>query len=134
MAEKKSGPSFDAIMRDLQARKFAPVYVLMGDESYYIDRITDYITENVLSPEERDFNQMVLFGADTTAAQIADMARRYPMMSEYQVVVVKEAQNLRNLEPIEKYLEKPVKSTILVYAIKMEYLTAEKRFLQRRKL
>ena len=76
MAEKKSGPSFDVIMRDLQARKFAPVYVLMGDESYYIDRITDYITENVLSPEERDFNQMVLFGADTTAAPIADMARR----------------------------------------------------------
>lgn len=127
MAEKKSGPSFDAIMRDLQARKFAPVYVLMGDESYYIDRITDYITENVLSPEERDFNQMVLFGADTTAAQIADMARRYPMMSEYQVVVVKEAQNLRNLEPIEKYLEKPVKSTILVLCHKNGVLDRRKK-------
>ena len=106
MAEKRSGKTFDAVMRDLQARKFAPIYFLMGDEPYYIDLIADYIAENVLDESERDFNQTIVFGSDTTAAQVADMARRFPMMAEHQVVIVKEAQNLKNLEPIEKYAEK----------------------------
>ena len=75
--------SFDSIMADLEARRFVPVYYLMGDESYYIDKISDYIAEHVLQPEERDFNQTVLFGSDVTASQVADYARRYPMMSEY---------------------------------------------------
>ena len=101
-------------MRDLKARKFAPVYYLMGDEPYYIDKITDYIAENVLPPEERDFNQTVMFGSDVSAAQVVDVARRYPMMSDLQVVIVKEAQSLRNTEPLEFYLQKPLKSTILV--------------------
>ena len=117
MAEKKS-PAFDAIMRDLKARQFAPVYILMGEEGYFIDQIADYIAENVLSPAERDFNQTVVFGSDANAAQLADMARRYPMMAEYQVVIVKEAQNIRSWEALEKYFEKPVKSTILVICYK----------------
>ena len=75
MAEKKSSVTFETIMRDLKAKKYAPVYVLMGDESYYIDRITDYIADNVLDPDDRDFNQTVVFGADTTAAQVVDMAK-----------------------------------------------------------
>lgn len=114
----KNGATYDGIMRDLKARKFSPVYILMGEESYYIDRISEYIAENVLAPEERDFNQTVVFGADTTAAQVADMARRYPMMAEFQVVIVKEAQNIKMLEPLEKYLKSPVKSTILVWCHK----------------
>lgn len=119
MAEKRSGKTFDAVMRDLQARKFAPIYFLMGDEPYYIDLIADYIAENVLDESERDFNQTIVFGSDTTAAQVADMARRFPMMAEHQVVIVKEAQNLKNLEPIEKYAEKlPTNSTILVLCYK----------------
>ena len=81
MADGKN-VTFEQIMQDLEARKFVPLYYLMGDESYYIDRISDYIAEHVLSPEERDFNQTVLFGSDVTGAQIADYARRYPMMSE----------------------------------------------------
>ena len=81
MAEAKN-VSYDSIMHDLEARKYVPLYYLMGDESYYIDKICDYIADHVLQPEERDFNQTVLFGSDVTAAQIADAARRYPMMAE----------------------------------------------------
>lgn len=125
----KSGPAFDGIMRSLKERKFSPVYILMGDEAYYIDRISDYIAENVLSPEERDFNQTVVFGSDTTAVQVADLARRYPMMSEYQVVIVKEAQNIRSLEPLEKYLKNPVKSTILVWCHKNGSIDRRKKVL-----
>lgn len=114
MAEKKNGISYESIMKDLKARKFSPVYVLMGDESFYIDKLCDYISENVLKQEERDFNQSVVYGSDVTAAQIADLCKGYPMMAEYRVVVVKEAQNLKNWEALERYVEKPVKTTILV--------------------
>lgn len=124
----KSGPTFEGIMRDLKARKFAPVYVLMGDEAYYIDKIADYIAENVLSPEERDFNQTVVFGSDTNAGQVSDMARRYPMMAEYQVVIVKEAQNVRSLDALEKYLKNPVKSTVLVWCHKNGTIDRRKKF------
>jgi DNA polymerase-3 subunit delta len=119
--------TFQGIMRDLEARKFLPIYILMGEEAYYIDQIADYIAEHVLAPEERDFNQTVVFGADTTAVQVADMARRYPMMSEYQVIIVKEAQNIRSLEALEKYLKAPVKSTILVWCHKNGKIDARKK-------
>jgi len=113
MAEAKNA-SFESIMRDLEAGKYAPVYYLMGDEPYYIDKISDYIAEHALQLEERDFNQTILFGSDVNASQIADMARRYPMMAERQVVIVKEAQNIKNTEALEKYFSKPMPSTILV--------------------
>lgn len=119
MAEKKATVTFDAIMRDLKSGKYAPVYILMGDESYYIDRITDYIAENVLDPDDRDFNQTVVFGADTTAAQVADMAKGYPVMpAAHRVVIVKEAQGLKSLDALERYFEKPLASTLLVIAYK----------------
>ena len=82
MVEKKSAISYESIMKDLKARKYSPVYVLMGEEPFYIDKICDYISENVLQPEERDFNQTVVFGADVTGAQVADLCKGYPMMSE----------------------------------------------------
>ena len=126
MAEAKN-ITFQSIMHDLQERKFVPVYYLVGDEPYYIDRIADYIAEHVLQPEERDFNQTVLFGSDVTAAQIADTARRYPMMSEYQVLIVKEAQNLKNTEAIEKYLKAPMSSTILVMCLKNSKIDGRKK-------
>ena len=113
MAEAKNA-SFESIMRDLEARKYAPVYYLMGDEPYYIDKIADYIAEHALQPEERDFNQTILFGSDVNASQIADLARRYPMMAEKQVVIVKEAQNIKNTEALERYFSQPMASTILV--------------------
>ena len=119
MAEKKATVTFDAIMRDLKTGKYAPVYILMGDESYYIDRITDYIAENVLDPDDRDFNQTVVFGADTTAAQVVDMAKGYPVMpAAHRVVIVKEAQGLKSLDALERYFEKPLASTLLVIAYK----------------
>ena len=118
-------------MKSLKAREFAPVYVLMGDEPFYIDKICDYIAEAVLQPEERDFNQTVLFGADTTAVQIVDQCKGYPMMAEYRVVIVKEAQNLKSLEALERYLEKPVKSTVLVICHKNGTIDRRKKFLPR---
>ena len=126
MAEAKN-VSFDSIMGDLEARRFVPVYYLMGDESYYIDKISDYIAEHVLQPEERDFNQTILFGSDVTASQVADYARRYPMMSEYQVVIVKEAQNIKNTEALEKYFKQPLASTILVMCHKNGSVDGRKR-------
>ena len=126
MAEAKN-VSFDSIMGDLEARRFVPVYYLMGDESYYIDKISDYIAEHVLQPEERDFNQNILFGSDVTASQVADYARRYPMMSEYQVVIVKEAQNIKNTEALEKYFKQPLASTILVMCHKNGTVDGRKR-------
>jgi len=113
MAEAKN-VSFEGIMRDLEAGKFSPVYYLMGDEPYYIDKIADYIAEHALQPEERDFNQTILFGSDVNASQIADLARRYPMMAERQVVIVKEAQNIKNTDALERYFSQPMASTILV--------------------
>jgi len=126
MAEAKN-VSFDSIMRDLEARKYVPVYYLMGDEGYYIDRIADYIAEHVLQPEDRDFNQTVLFGSDVTAAQIADYARRYPMMSEYQVLIVKEAQNVKNTDALAQYFKAPMPSTILVMCHKNGKLDGRKK-------
>lgn len=128
MAEKKSVVNYDSIMRNLKARRFSPLYLLMGDESYYIDKISDYIAANVLKPEEQDFNLSVVFGSDVTAKQIVDMALRYPMMSEFQVVIVKESQNLKKLEAIEKYVDKQMmKSTILVLCNKNGSLDRRKK-------
>ena len=123
----KQGVTFQSIMQDLKNRNFSPFYLLMGDESYYIDSISDYIASHVLSPEESDFNQTICFGSDVTAVQVADMARRYPMMAEYQVIIVKEAQNIRSLEALEKYLKNPVKSTILVWCYKNGKIDARKK-------
>lgn len=128
MAEKKSSVTFETIMRDLKAKKYAPVYVLMGDESYYIDRITDYIADNVLEPDDRDFNQTVVFGADTTAAQVVDMAKGYPVMpAAHRVVIVKEAQGLKSLDALERYFEKPLASTVLVIAYKNGTIDSRKK-------
>ena len=126
MAESKN-VTFSAVMRDLQAGKYAPVYYLMGDEPYYIDQISDYIAEHALSPEERDFNQTVLFGSDVSASTVADAARRYPMMAQRQVVIVKEAQNIRNTEALEKYMKQPMATTVLVMCHKNGRIDGRKR-------
>ena len=119
MAGRKQSATYESIMRDLKAQKYAPVYVLMGDESYYIDKISDYIATEVLDPDDRDFNQTIVFGADVTAAQVADWARAYPVMpAEHRVVIVKEAQAMKSLDALERYFEKPLGSTILVICYK----------------
>ncbi len=117
--------TYEEIISDLQKRIFKPVYFLAGEESYYIDRISDYIEENVLPEAERSFNQVILYGEDTSVAAIIDTARRFPMMSSHQVVIVKEAQSLRKIEDFLFYLEKPQPSTILV--INYKYKAVDKR-------
>ena len=116
-------------MKDLAERKFYPIYILMGEEPYYIDKVSDYIENHVMAPEERDFNQTVVYGSETTAAQVIDMAKRFPMMAEYQVVIVKEAQNIKNWDRLDAYLEKPLRSTILVLCYKHGAIDARKKFM-----
>lgn len=114
-------------MKELRSGQYRPVYYLMGEESYYIDKICDYIAEHVLQPEERDFNQTIMFGSDVNASQIVDAARRYPMMAERQVVIVKEAQNLKNTDALEKYLKQPSVTTVLVICHKNGKIDGRKR-------
>ena len=98
----------------------------MGEEPYYIDRITEYLEDNLLTQDEKGFNQMVLYGRDTTIDDIVANAKRYPMMAERQVVIVKEAQDLsRTIEQLERYAENPQPTTVLVFAYK--YKTLDKR-------
>ena len=89
--------TYEEIARDLKNRIYKPVYYLMGEESYYIDRISEYIAQTVLNENEKEFNQTILYGADTDIATIINAAKRYPMMSKYQVVIVKEAQGVKNI-------------------------------------
>ena len=123
----KQGKTFQDIMKDLKARRFSPIYILMGEEAYYIDQITNYIAENVLTPAEQDFNLNICFGADVSAVQVTDMAKRFPMMAEYQVVIVKEAQNIHSLDALEKYLKNPAKTTILVWCHKNGKIDVRKK-------
>lgn len=119
--------TYEDIVRNVKNRIYAPVYFLMGEEDYYIDRIADYILDTVLTDVEKEFNQTVLFGTDTDIATVINAARRYPMMSEHQVVVVKEAQGLKNLENLTFYLQKPLHSTILVFCYKHGALDRRKK-------
>ena len=119
--------TYDDILKDLKTKHYRPVYYLMGEESYYIDQICDYITDNVLSDSEKEFNLTVVYGADVDISTIINAAKRYPMMSEYQVVVVKEAQNVRNMEELSFYLQKPLMSTILVLCHKHGVLDRRKK-------
>jgi DNA polymerase-3 subunit delta len=126
MAETKN-VTYSSIMKELQSGQYRPVYYLMGEETYYIDKICDYIAEHALQPEERDFNQTIMFGSDVSASQIADAARRYPMMAERQVIIVKEAQNLKNTDALEKYLKQPSVTTVLVICHKNGKIDGRKR-------
>ena len=111
--------SFNNVLQELKNKIFKPIYFLTGDEPYYIDRIADYIEDNVLSNSEKAFNQTIVYGRDVSAADIIGVARRFPMMSNYQVVIVKEAQNVRDLSDLEIYLRTPLNSTILVVCHKV---------------
>ena len=116
------------ILKELKAKHYAPIYYLMGEEPYYIDVIADYIAEHVLTEMEKEFNQTIVYGADVDIATIINAAKRYPMMSEHQVVIVKEAQALRGLEELSYYLQKPQPSTILVFCHKHGVLDRRKKF------
>jgi len=106
----------NSILAQINAGKFSPVYILMGDEPYYSDVIMEAILKNALQPHERDFNQTIVYAQDTTTADIVQNCRRYPMFAERQLVVVKEAQHLTKLDILEQYLENPSAETVLVLA------------------
>jgi DNA polymerase-3 subunit delta len=115
---------FNAIIKDLQAGIFAPVYFLQGEEPFFIDTIVEYIEQHALEESQKSFNQLVLYGKDAGLVDIIGAARRYPMMGERQVVIVKEAQEIKEWTKEDKqtlvinYLENPLPSTILVFAHK----------------
>lgn len=116
---KKDNNQHVAILQDIRERRFKPVYLLMGDESYYIDLICDAIIANALNETERDFNQTILYGADVDDfALVVNAAKRFPMMAERQLIVVKEAQNIKGIDNLSYYLQKPLMSTILVICYK----------------
>ena len=122
----------DQVLKELKSGSYAPVYFLQGEEAFYIDQITDYIEKNCLQEAEKGFNQTVLYGKDVNMGQVITNARRFPMMSERQVVIVKEAKDIQDLNKEEgqklllDYLDNPVPSTVLVFAHKHKKLDGRK--------
>lgn len=123
MAKKQF--TFEEICRDIKAKRFLPIYVLMGEEPFFMDQITDLLIEHVLEESERDFNQVIMYGADADGAMVINAARRFPMMSERQLVVVREGQLIRDIELLANYAKNPLKSTVLV--INYKYKTLDRR-------
>ncbi len=120
--------TFQDILRDIRNKVLSPVYLLMGHESFYIDVISDYLEEQVLTPEEREFNLSIFYGKDTDIATIISTAKRYPMMSSHNMVIVKEAQHINNIEELLPYVQHPLKSTILVICYKYKNIDRRSRF------
>src|ERR1051325_2912832 len=127
---------FNDIMNDLKKKVYKPVYFLMGEEPYFIDRISNYIEQNVLDEPGKEFNQTILYGQDVDVVRVISEAKRFPMMADHTVVIVKEAQHIRNLakddeggsktkSPLQVYIENPQPTTILVFCYK--YKTLDKR-------
>lgn len=112
---KKDANQYLEILRDIRSGNFKPVYFLMGEESYFIDLITDAVIKHALTDDERDFNQTIMYGADVANyGVVVNAAKRYPMMAARQLVVVKEAQQIPNIEMLSFYLKQPLSSTVLV--------------------
>ena len=122
--------TYEQLMSSLKRKEYKPVYMLMGDESFYIDQIADYIEEHVLTEDEKAFNQTILYGKDTSLGEIIMAAKRYPMMSPYQVIIVKEAQHIKNFDDLQFYLENPLNSTLLVFCHKYGKLDGRKKSTQ----
>lgn len=120
----------ESIMQDIQAGKIAAVYYLMGEESYYIDRLSDFLLNRLLRLEERDFNLITLFGAETDALSVVHAAMGFPMGAERLVVMVKEAQQLKDLSPLEGYLQHPQASTVLIFCHKNGTLDRRKNIVK----
>ena len=116
---------YERLTADVAARRYAPVYLLMGDESYFIDALCDQLATGILSEAERSFNQITVYGKDSEAGQIINLCRQMPMMGSYQVVIVKEAQQLRGIEKLSLYTQKPSATTILIICHKEK--TVDKR-------
>ncbi|MCO5241123.1 MAG: DNA polymerase III subunit delta [Chitinophagaceae bacterium] len=110
--------SVEKIIKDWKQKKFSPVYWLEGDENFYIDRLVDYAEKHILSESEAGFNLSVFYGKDAHWAELINACRRYPMFAERQVVILKEAQQMRDIDKLDAYVERPLSSTVLVVAYK----------------
>ena len=117
--------TYEQLIGDLKNKVYRPIYFLWGDEPYYIDLVSSFIAGNVLSEAEQSFNQSVLYGKDSEAGQVSDTARRFPMMASHQVVVLKEAQDMKGFADLLPYVENPQPSTLLV--INYKYKKPDKR-------
>lgn len=117
--------TYEQLISSFKKRDFRPIYFFMGEEAYYIDKLSDYLMENVVSDENKAFDQTVVYGKDVDIDTVINLAKRYPMMSDKQLVVVKEAQQLKSLDRLTFYLQKPLSSSILVFCYK--YGTLDKR-------
>lgn len=116
------------IVNNIQKGSVSPLYFLMGEEPYYIDRISDFIAQNLLAEEEKGFNQIIMYGRDTSIDEIVSNAKRYPMVAERQVIIVKEAQDLsRSIEKLVDYAENPQPTTTLVFCYKYKSLDKRKK-------
>lgn len=116
------------IIADIRDKKYKPVYILMGQETYFIDLISNYLADNALDESEKEFNQTILYGKETTAEQVISTVRSYPMMAERRVVIIREAQQFKELDKLEGYFQKPVNSTILVICHKYSSIDKRKKF------
>ncbi|MDR0829805.1 MAG: DNA polymerase III subunit delta [Prevotellaceae bacterium] len=131
MAKAENKKSFEQILKDLKAKQYAPVYFLMGEEAYYIDKIADFIEKNVLSDEEKDMNLSIFHGKDSKIEDVLMAAKQLPMMADYQVVIAKEAQHYeKTIDKIEFYVKNPAPSTILVFCYKYKKLDARKKYVK----
>ncbi len=120
--------SYQTIIKEVKKKQFAPVYFLHGAESYFIDLVADAIEKHALEEHERAFNQTILYGKESNHLQIVDAARRFPMMSERQLVILREAQEMRSLKDLLTYVEQPTPSTVLVICHKHKKLNLNSKF------
>ena len=127
MAAKKEGVTYEEIIRMVRAGNFAPIYYLMGEEDYYIDKVSEFIVDAALKEEEKDFNLTVYYGTETTTNEVINAAKRFPMMAERQVVIVREAQNMAGKEHLSYYLEHPQPTTVLIVCHKHGVLDKRKK-------
>ena len=127
MVKKSTKAEYSSIMSDLRNKIYKPLYFLTGEEPYYIDMISDFILNNAIEESERTFNQTILYGKDTDVGTVDTTARRFPMMGSHHVVVVKEAQYLRNIEELEHYAKQPLTSTLLVICYKHKKFDKRKK-------
>lgn len=119
--------NFEEIKRSIFQKDFNPIYFFQGEEPYYIDQLTDLIIQNVLDDSERDFNQTILYGPETDIGTVINSCKRFPMMAERQLVVVKEAQGLKKIEELVHYVQQPLQSTVLVVNYKNGKLDKRKK-------
>lgn len=124
---------YEHIIRDIQNNIFSPIYFLSGEEPYFIDNITSLLDDSILDEELKGFNQTVVYGRDVSVKDVIDLSKRYPMMGNYQVVVVKEAQYLNQIEDLEAYIKEPLDTTILIIAYKHKKVDKRKSFYKKMK-